>query len=366
MAEAAIKKIGILTGGGDCPGLNAVIRAAVKTAIIQYGWKVIGIEDGFEGLLKEGKTRPLLYDYVKGLLSRGGTILGSSNRGNPFEYKFREGGKIVSEDRSSVLMDNLRSQEIDALVVIGGDGTLSIALRLSKMGVRVVGVPKTIDNDLAATDVTFGFDTAINTATEAIDKIRTTGESHHRVMIVEVMGRYTGWIALQAGIASGGDIILIPEIPFNMDKVCEVINERIKSGRNATIIVVAEGAKPDGGDVSVRMVVEDSHDPIRLGGIGDMVAQEISLKTNLETRVTVLGHIQRGGIPSAFDRTLATRLGVAAVDTLAAGGYGKMVCLHATHIEAVAIEDAVSQLKKVPPDGEVVKAAQSIGVSFGK
>ena len=366
MAETAIKKIGILTGGGDCPGLNAVIRAAVKTAIIQYGWKVIGIEDGFEGLLKEGKTRPLLYDDVKGILSRGGTILGSSNRGNPFEYKFREGGKIVTEDRSSVLMDNLRSQKIDALVVIGGDGTLSIALRLSKMGVRVVGVPKTIDNDLASTDVTFGFDTAVNTATEAIDKIRTTGESHHRVMIVEVMGRYTGWIALQAGIASGADIILIPEIPFNMDKVCEVINERIKSGRNATIIVVAEGAKPDGGDVSVRMVVEDSHDPIRLGGIGDMVAHEISRKTNLETRVTVLGHIQRGGIPSAFDRTLATRLGVAAVDTLAAGDYGKMVCLHATHIEAVAIEDAVSQLKKIPPDGEVVKAAQSIGVSFGK
>ena len=366
MAEAAIKKIGILTGGGDCPGLNAVIRAAVKTAIIQYGWKVIGIEDGFEGLLKECKTRPLLYDYVKGIISRGGTILGSSNRGNPFEYKFREGGKLVSEDRSSVLIDNMRSQEIDALVIIGGDGTLSIALRLARMGVRVVGVPKTIDNDLAATDVTFGFDTAINTATEAIDKIRTTGESHHRVMIVEVMGRYTGWIALQAGIASGADIILIPEIPFNTDSVCNVINDRIKSGRNSTILVVAEGAKPDGGNVSVRMVVEDSHDPIRLGGIGDMVAEAISRKTHIETRVTVLGHIQRGGTPSAFDRTLATRLGVAAVDTLAAGSYGKMVCLHATHIEAVAIEDAVSQLKKISPDGEVVKAAQSIGVSFGK
>ena len=366
MGNSTIKKIGILTGGGDCPGLNAVIRAAVKTAIIQYGWKVIGIEDGFEGLLKEGKTRPLLYDYVRGILARGGTILGSSNRGNPFEYKFKEGGKIVSEDRSSVLVDNLRALEIDALVVIGGDGTLSIARELSKIGVNLVGVPKTIDNDLAATDVTFGFDTAINTATEAIDKIRTTGESHHRVMIVEVMGRYTGWIALQAGIASGADIILIPELPFKTDRVCDAINERITSGRNSTIIVVAEGAKPEGGDITVRMVVSDSHDPIRLGGIGDCLANEITEKTNLEARVTVLGHIQRGGTPSAFDRILATRLGAAAVDVLASGTFGRMVCLHSTRIESVVLDDAVKQLKKVPPDGDVVRAARSIGISFGQ
>ncbi len=366
MPELTIKKIGILTGGGDCPGLNAVIRAAVKTAIIQYGWKVIGIEDGFEGLLLDGKTRPLLFDNVKGILARGGTILGSSNRGNPFEYKFKEGGKVIVEDRSPLLMDKLRALEIDALVVIGGDGTLSIADRLFKMGVPLVGVPKTIDNDLASTDVTFGFDTAVNTATEAIDKIRTTGESHHRVMIVEVMGRYTGWIALQAGVASGADIILIPEIPFKIEKICEVINERVKTGRNATIVVVAEGAKPEGGDMAVKMVVEESHDPIRLGGIGDMLADKISREIHLETRVTVLGHIQRGGVPSAFDRTLATRLGVAAVDVLAAGGSGRMVCLRATHIDSVTLEDAVKQLKKVPPDGEVVKSAQSIGVSFGK
>ena len=366
MGNSTIKKIGILTGGGDCPGLNAVIRAAVKAAILQYGWKVIGIEDGFEGLLKEGKTRPLLYDYVRGILARGGTILGSSNRGNPFEYKFKEGGKIVSEDRSSVLVDNLRALEIDALVVIGGDGTLSIARELSKIGVKLVGVPKTIDNDLAATDVTFGFDTAINTATEAIDKIRTTGESHHRVMIVEVMGRYTGWIALQAGIASGADIILIPELPFKTDRVCDAINERITSGRNSTIIVVAEGAKPEGGDITVRMIVSDSHDPIRLGGIGDRLANEITEKTNLEARVTVLGHIQRGGTPSAFDRILATRLGAAAVDVLASGTFGRMVCLHSTRIESVVLDDAVKQLKKVPPDGDVVRAARSIGISFGQ
>lgn len=366
MTENIIKKVGVLTGGGDCPGLNAVIRAVVKTAILQYGWKVIGIEDGFEGLLVDGKTIPLLYGYVKGILARGGTILGSSNRGNPFEYKFKENGKIVTEDRSFTLIEKMRSLEIDALVIIGGDGTLSIAHRLSTMGVRLVGVPKTIDNDLAATDVTFGFDTAINTATEAIDKIRTTAESHHRVMIVEVMGRYTGWIALQAGIASGADIILIPEIPFSIEKVCDVINERIKNGRNSTIIVIAEGAKSTNGDSAVKMVVEDSHDPIRLGGIGDRVAEKISRDIHLETRVTVLGHIQRGGTPSAFDRILSTRLGVAAVNLLADNGFGRMVCLRATHIESVALEDAIVQLKKAPPDGEIVKAAQSIGISFGQ
>lgn len=366
MAQFTINKIGVLTGGGDCPGLNAVIRAAVKTAILQYGWKVIGIEDGFEGLLVDGKTRPLLYDYVKGIVARGGTILGSTNRGNPFAYKFREGGKIVTEDRSSVLIDKMKSQAIDALVVIGGDGSLSIANQLARMDVRLVGVPKTIDNDLAATDVTFGFDTAVNTATEAIDKIRTTGESHHRVMIVEVMGRYAGWIALQAGIASGADIILIPEIPFQIQQVCNVINDRVKCGRNSTIIVVAEGAKPRGGDAAVKEVVEESFDPVRLGGIGDVIAKTISNEINLETRVTVLGHIQRGGVPSAFDRILGTRLGVAAVDLLASNGFGRMVCLRGTHIESVALEDAVKHLKTVPPSGDVVKAAQSIGVSFGQ
>ncbi len=365
MEKKDIKKIGILTGGGDCPGLNAVIRAAVKTAILQYGWKVMGIEDGFEGLLIPGKVRPLLFDHVKDILDRGGTILGSSNRANPFDYKFKVDGKIVSEDRSPVLFDNLKNLEIDALIVIGGDGTLSIADRLYKKGFPVVGVPKTIDNDLASTDITFGFDTAVNTATWAIDKIRTTGESHHRVMVVEVMGRYAGWIALQAGIAGGADIILIPEIPFKMENIYHVIRERVSTGRNHSIIVVAEGAKPEGANMFVKKIVEDSADTIRLGGIGEMLANKISNETGIESRETVLGHIQRGGSPSAFDRILSTRLGAGAVRLLAEEGFGKMVCLKTPRIASVTLEEAVKQLKRVTPDVDMVKAAREIGVSFG-
>jgi ATP-dependent phosphofructokinase / diphosphate-dependent phosphofructokinase len=365
MSEHKIQQIGILTGGGDCPGLNAVIRAAVKTAILQYGWKVIGIEDGFEGLLVRGKVRPLLFGYVKGIIDRGGTILGSSNRANPFEYKFQVNDKIVTEDRSPILIENLKSFGIDALVVIGGDGTLSIASRLCKLGVPVVGVPKTIDNDLAATDITFGFDTAINTATEAIDKIRTTGESHHRVMVVEVMGRYAGWIALQAGIASGADIILIPEIPFKMEAIYHVIKERAKAGRHHSIIVVAEGARPEGGDMCIKRIVKDSADTLRLGGIGETLANNISQELGIESRETVLGHIQRGGSPSAFDRILSTRLGYAAVKLLADGEFGKMVCLKTPTISSIPIEEAVKQLKKVTPGIDMVQAARAIGVSFG-
>jgi phosphofructokinase-like protein len=365
MANPVIHKIGILTGGGDCPGLNAVIRAAVKTAILQHGWKVMGIEDGFEGILVQGKVRPLLFDHVKDILDRGGTILGSSNRANPFEYKFKIQGKTITEDRSPVLIENLRSLQMDALVVIGGDGTLSIADRLFKAGVSVVGVPKTIDNDLASTDITFGFDTAINTATEAIDKIRTTGESHHRVMVVEVMGRYAGWIALQAGIAGGADIILIPEIPFDLGKIYNVIRERAKSGRHHSIIVVAEGAKPKDGDMFIKRIQEDSAETIRLGGIGEMLANRISSELGIESRETVLGHIQRGGSPSAFDRILATRLGYGAVSLIAEGDFGKMVCLKTPRIESVPLEEAVKQLKKVNVDIDTVQAAKAIGVSFG-
>ncbi len=365
MAKPTLNKIGILTGGGDCPGLNAVIRAVVKTAVLQHGWKVMGIEDGFEGLLVQGKVRPLLLDHVKDILDRGGTILGSSNRANPFEYKFKENGKIITEDRSPILVENLKSLEIDALVVIGGDGSLSIANRLSKMGIQLVGVPKTIDNDLAATDITFGFDTAINTATEAIDKIRTTGESHHRVMVVEVMGRYAGWIALEAGIASGADIILIPEIPFHLEKICHVIKERANMGRRHSIIVIAEGARPHDGDMHVKRIQEDSVDTIRLGGIGEMLANKISDELGIESRETVLGHIQRGGSPSAFDRILATRLGFGAVNLMAEGRFGRMVCLKTPVIESVSLEEAVKQLKKVDTELDMVQAAKSIGVSFG-
>jgi 6-phosphofructokinase 1 len=365
MAKPTINKIGILTGGGDCPGLNAVIRAVVKTAILQHGWKVMGIEDGFEGILVHGKVRPLLFDHVKDILDKGGTILGSSNRANPFEYKFKVNGKVITEDRSSVLIGNLKSLQMDALIVIGGDGTLSIAHRLSKMGVLLVGVPKTIDNDLASTDITFGFDTAINTATEAIDKIRTTGESHHRVMVVEVMGRYAGWIALQAGIASGADIILIPEIPFDLEKIYHVIRERTKIGRHHSIIVVAEGAKPKDGDMFIKRIQEDSADTIRLGGIGEMLVTKISNELSIESRETVLGHIQRGGSPSAFDRILATRLGFGAVNLIAEGNFGKMVCLKTPKIESVSLEEAVKQLKKVNVDNDMVQVAKAMGVSFG-
>ncbi len=365
MENTNIKKIGILTGGGDCPGLNAVIRAAVKTAILQYGWKVTGIQDGFEGLLVDGKARPLLFDHVKDILDKGGTILGSSNRANPFEYKFKVHGKLVTEDRSPILLEKLQSMEIDALMVIGGDGTLSIAHRLHGLGVPIVGVPKTIDNDLASTDITFGFDTAINTATDALDKIRTTAESHHRVMVVEVMGRYAGWIALQAGIASGADIILIPEMPFKLEKIYEIIKERVRTGRHSSIIVVAEGANPEGGEMVIKKIVEDSADAIRLGGIGEILADKISSEIHVESRETVLGHIQRGGTPSAFDRILSTRLGVGAVKLLAEGNFGRMVCLRTPHIDSVPLEDAISQLKKVDPDSEVVQAAKAIGVSFG-
>jgi ATP-dependent phosphofructokinase / diphosphate-dependent phosphofructokinase len=365
MEKPAIQQIGVLTGGGDCPGLNAVIRAVVKTAILQYGWKVMGVEDGFEGLLVSGKVRPLLFGYVKGIIDRGGTILGSSNRANPFEYKFQVNDRIITEDRSPILLENLKLLGIDALIVIGGDGTLAIASRLCRLGVPIVGVPKTIDNDLASTDITFGFDTAINTATDAIDKIRTTGESHHRVMVVEVMGRYAGWIALQAGIASGADIILIPEIPFKMESVYHVIKERAKLGRHHSIIVVAEGAKPDGGDMLVKRIVKDSADTVRLGGIGEMLANKISQELGIESRETVLGHIQRGGSPSAFDRILSTRLGYGAVKLLADGEFGKMVCLKTPKISSIPIEEAIKQLKKVTPDLDMVQAAKAIGISFG-
>jgi 6-phosphofructokinase 1 len=251
------------------------------------------------------------------------------------------------------------------LVVIGGDGSLSIANRLSKMGVQLVGVPKTIDNDLAATDITFGFDTAINTATEAIDKIRTTGESHHRAMVVEVMGRYAGWIALEAGIASGADIILIPEIPFHLEKICHVIRERANLGRRHSIIVIAEGARPHDGELCVKRIQEDSVDTIRLGGIGEMLANKISNELGIESRETVLGHIQRGGSPSAFDRILSTRLGFGAVNLIAEGSFGRMVCLKTPFIESVPLEEAIKQLKKVDVELDMVQAAKSIGVSFG-
>lgn len=359
-----VKKIGVLTGGGDCPGLNAVLRAVVKTAMIKYGYEVIGFKDGYRGLVMNNYMQFKPGD-VSGILDKGGTILGTSNRDNPFKFRVERGGKVDYVDMSDRVIDNLYAQGIDCMVLIGGDGTLTSARDFARMGVNVIGIPKTIDNDLSATDTTFGFMTAVETATDAIDKLHSTAESHHRVMILEVMGRYAGWIAIASGLAGGADVILIPEIPYDMDKVCSKINERAAAGKHFSIVVVAEGAKCMNGDLVVCKVVSDSPDPIRLGGIGNRIAEEIERITSVETRVTVLGHLQRGGRPAPYDRILSTRYGVKAVELINEGKFGMMVGLQGDSITAVSLEDAVGRLKTVPADGELVQIAKSIGVSFG-
>lgn len=348
-------RIGILTGGGDCPGLNAVIRAAVRTATRDHDLEVMGVQLGFEGLLKKSCI-PLTNELIRGILPKGGTLLRTTNRGNPFEYQV--GDRM--EDRSGQLLGNVRDLGLDALIAIGGDGTLRIALRLIDMGIPIVAVPKTIDNDLASTDYTFGFMTAVFVATDAVDRLHTTAESHNRVMILEVMGRNAGWIALYSGLAGGADIILIPEIAYRPEAIVESIRSRQSEGSPFDIIVVAEGAKRLGGEE--RYVDRRSK---RLGGIAYQVADEIARAINLEIRVTVLGHIQRGGSPIPFDRLLATRFGKAAADLIATGDYGKMVALRGEHIVAVPIRDAVSNPKYVDPKGELVATARSLGISFG-
>lgn len=364
MTGRSIKKIGVLTGGGDCPGINAVIRGVVKSASNIYDWEITGIEDGFEGLIKD-RTRPLTQWNIRGILTLGGTILGTTNRGNPFEFVGVDG---VKKDLSTVVMENIKKLALDALVVIGGDGTLSIANNLFKMGAPVVGVPKTIDNDLSATDVTFGFDTAVNTAMDALDKLHSTAESHHRVLVLEVMGRYAGWIALHAGIAGGADVILIPEIPFDRGKVCDKIRSRFE-GKAAgfALVVAAEGATPLGGDVIVQATAGPGRLQ-RLGGIGNTVGHDIGmcLGGNIDVRDTVLGHIQRGGSPSAFDRILSSRFGYEAVELIARGDFGRMVCLKGQDVSSVPLEDAVSRMKAVPPDGQMVRTAEALGISFGR
>ncbi|MDO8444957.1 MAG: ATP-dependent 6-phosphofructokinase [Deltaproteobacteria bacterium] len=358
-----IKRIGVLTGGGDCPGLNAVIRGVVKSASNLYQWEIIGIEDGFEGLIKD-KNRPLTQSDIKGILTLGGTILGTTNRGNPFDFVDQDG---VKRDLSSVVLENIKKLSLDGLVVIGGDGSLAIANQLYKMGAPVVGVPKTIDNDLSATDVTFGFDTAVNTARDALDKLHSTAESHHRVLVLEVMGRYAGWIALHAGIAGGADVILIPEIPFDRGKVCDKVRRRFQGKAGYAIAVVAEGAKPLGEEVITQAPAGKGRLE-RLGGIGNRVGNDIAMCMggDIDVRVTVLGHIQRGGTPSAFDRILGTRFGYEAIELIARGEFGKMVCLKGQDIQSVALEEAVSRMKTVPPDGQMVKTAEALGISFGR
>jgi phosphofructokinase-like protein len=350
-----IRCIGICTGGGDAPGLNAVIRAAVKCAILKYKWKVIGIPDGFDGLIWPEKSYELTLKHVSGILPRGGTILGTTNRGNPFKYCTLENGQEVVRDISAEVIANSRKLGMDAVISIGGEGSQTIALELFQNGMKIVGVPKTIDNDLSATEVTFGFDTALATATDAVDKIHTTAQSHHRIMVVEVMGRDAGWIALEAGIAGGADVILIPEIPFTIESVCAFIKERENNDKHFTIMVVAEGVKLPLGLQEKR----------RTGSMGNLVGNAVATAANKEVRVSVLGHIQRGGSPTAFDRILATRFGVAAVDLIAQGGFGKMVCLRNANIEAVDITEAIGKLKTVDPKGQLVQMAKAIGISFG-
>jgi 6-phosphofructokinase 1 len=350
-----IRCIGICTGGGDAPGLNAVIRAAVKCAILKYRWQVIGIPDGFDGLIWPEKSIPLTLKDVRGILPRGGTILGTTNRGNPFHYCSVENGVETVRDISNEVIANSRQLGIDAVISIGGDGSQKIALELFHKGMNIVGVPKTIDNDLSATEVTFGFDTALATATDAVDKIHTTAEAHHRIMVVEVMGRDAGWIALQAGIAGGAHIILIPEIPFTIQKVCEHISLRERYGKRFTIVVVAEG-------IHLPPELKENR---RAGAVSNFVGSAIANRINKDVRVSVLGHIQRGGSPTPYDRILATRFGVAAVDLIAEGGFGKMVCLHKTQIDSVNIADAIGQLKTVNPQGQIVNTARAIGICFG-
>lgn len=360
-----IKRIGVLTGGGDCPGLNAVLRAVVKSSIKEYGWEVVGFLDGFRGLVEDWNIA-LTEQTVSGILVRGGTILGTNNRANPFSFTLDKNGKTITPvNRSKDALRSLEKNNLDALVVIGGDGSLSIAQKFCELGVSVVGIPKTIDNDLNGTDVTFGFDSALSVAVDAVDRLHSTAEAHHRVILLETMGRYAGWIALRAGIAGGGDVILIPEIPYEVKNIVKAIEHRTARGKEFTIIVVSEGAKSKDGEVVVQKRVEGSHDPVRLGGVSYKIADSVEKATEIETRVTILGHLQRGGIPTAFDRWLATRYGAKATQLLNEGTYGKMVSLNGTQMGCVSIQEAVQSLRLVPMQGEEVQTAKATDVSFG-
>ena len=331
-------RIGVLTGGGDCPGLNAVIRAVVRKGIDRYGHAIVGFRDGWRGALENSYTE-LTIESTRGILPRGGTILGSS-RTNPHR----------DEGAPARVRENLRSLHLDGLIAIGGEDTLGAAARLFEQGLPIIGVPKTIDNDIGATDMTFGFDTALQVATDAIDRLHTTAESHHRILVVEVMGRHAGWIALHSGLAGGADVILIPERPFDIDDVCSLIRRRHSRGRYFSIVVVAEGAVPREGTIEIIGGPTDEFGHQRLGGIGQRLEREIEQRTGFETRTTVLGHIQRGGSPTAFDRVLATRLGIAAIDAASERRWGTMAALRGTRIELATLAEAVAELRTVPPE----------------
>ncbi len=360
------KIVGVLTGGGDCPGLNAVIRAIVRTALNEHDWTLVGFKDGYEGLMEE-RYVSLTKESVRGILPLGGTILGSSNKGNPFEWRVKDGSEVKIVDRSEHVVETLKGLGISALIVIGGDGTMTVTnMMAERYGIKAVGVPKTIDNDLKATEVTFGYATAVVTATEAVDKLHTTASSHHRTIVLEVMGRYVGWIALESGVSGGADVILIPEIPYDIEKVCEKILHRRSRGSNFSIVVVAEGAKPAGGDITLLNPKEKGTIHEKLGGVGISIAAQIEERLGVETRATVLGHLQRGGSPCPFDRYLGTRFGKKAVDLIHEGKFGHMVCYRAGRIDSIPIADAIGGFKAVDPEGGSVKTAEALGISFGR
>src|SRR3982751_3620936 len=357
-------RIALSTGGGDAPGLNAVIRAAVLSAC-NRGWEVLGVKKGYAGLMGEEEVIPMTAATVRGIAHLGGTILRSTNRGNPFSYSIvQPDGSIVEKDRSGELIENARKLGIDALISIGGDGSMSIAHQLCDRGMKIVCVPKTIDNDVSGTITTFGFDTAVNTALEAIDKLHTTAESHDRVIVLEVMGRDAGFIALHAGVAGTADVILIPEIPYDIEKVCEKIRARDAAGRLFSIVIVAEGAFPHGGH-SHTLGESLPGQARRIGGVADALAREIQHLTGKETRSLVLGHLQRGGMPTGYDRLLATRFGGAAVRAIAEEKWGQMVALQSPHIVTIPIEEVLGEVKRVDPTHDVVQTARATGISFG-
>ena len=354
------RTIGVVTGGGDCPGLNATIRAVVHAAKRQHGWKVIGVTDAFSGLIWPERCRELTFESTRGILPLGGTILGTTNSKDPFAFPISENGRKTTHDYSKRCFEGMQKLGIDAVIVIGGNGTLAIAERFGRLGMNVVAIPKTIDNDLQCTDVTLGFDSALHIATEAVDRLHSTAESHHRVMIVEMMGRDAGWIALYAGVAGGADVILLPEIPFSIESVCDALHHREALGRTFSVIAIAEGAKFPERDAAGKPL------PKSIPGLaGNSLAQVIRERVDKEVRVTVLGHLQRGGTPSPFDRILAARFGVEAVELTARENYGRMVALQGSDIASVPIADAIEPIRLVDAKNEVLRTARALGISFG-
>lgn len=366
MPTPTIKRIGILTGGGDCPGLNAVIRAVTKTAILDHKWEVFGIEDGFLGLI-ENRIRPLNWENVSNILTRGGTVLGTSNKADParFAVGTDDQGHPIFKDVRDRAMANYNEHQLDAVVVVGGDGTMTCANNLTNMGFRCVGVPKTIDNDLMHTNTTFGFQTAVEIATEAIDRLHTTAASHHRVIVVELMGRNAGWITLHAGLAGGCDIVLIPEIPYDIGVLCEVCKHRMETHRACTLVAVSEGAKPLGGHAVIQQTIADSPDPIRYGGIAHVLTRQLEMCSGIESRAVVLGHVQRGGTPCAADRVLATRFGHAAIDLLSTGQFNRMVVIQHGQTGSVSIAEVAGRQRTIDPENELLRVARSIGTCLG-